>query len=398
MAHVISELEVGGTERALSRLVRALPHEALVIQFSRGGRVREELLAAGIPVVDLGATRGFRGGFWGLVVPFLLALRLRGFCPDAVQGWGYQGNLAALAAGPALPRGVPVIWNIRSGYDERLALGHRKGASPERFDEHDLGDRSLRRLVRTSARLSGFPARTVFNSASSLRDHGRMGFDTSRGVVIPNGFDVHEFFPDDAKRREIRAALRMDPECFAVGLFSRFLPMKDHLTFCRAASTLVGKAKEVVFVLAGPGVTRDNMALQRMLRQCGIAKHTRVLGVRDEMPGLMNAVDVVTLCSAWGESFPNVLGEAMACGVPVVTTDVGGCRSVLDGHGIVVRCSSPDELYGAWLQLLALGPEARREIGRQGAERLREHFSLEAAAERYSDLYRSAARRGAGAT
>jgi glycosyltransferase involved in cell wall biosynthesis len=102
----------------------------------------------------------------------------------------------------------------------------------------------------------------------------------------------------------------------------------------------------------------------------------------------MNALDIATLSSAWGEAFPLVIGEAMACGVPCVVTDVGDSAYLVGDTGRVVRPRDPEELAAGWEALVELGPDGRRLLGGAARARIEQHFSLPRIAAEYASLYR----------
>jgi len=154
---------------------------------------------------------------------------------------------------------------------------------------------------------------------------------------------------------------------------------------------LVARRPDVHFVLVGSGVDPRNAELTRRVAECGLVGRVHLLGERHDLAALTPGFDLATLSSAWGEAFPNVIGEAMACGVPVVATDVGDAAEIVADGGRVVPARDSGALASAWDGLLALGPDALARLGRAARERVRTHYSLRAVAERYEDLYRDAA-------
>jgi glycosyltransferase involved in cell wall biosynthesis len=165
--------------------------------------------------------------------------------------------------------------------------------------------------------------------------------------------------------------------------------MKGHQTFFRAAGALATRHPELRFVLAGRGVVADDPGLAGLVRDNGLEGKVRLLGERQDTFRLYPALDVASLASSWGEGFPNVVGEAMACGVPCVVTDVGDSAWVVGGHGVVVPPDQPEALAAGWASLVQAGPEGRRRMGELARERVVEHFSLERVVAQYEELYNS---------
>ena len=214
-------------------------------------------------------------------------------------------------------------------------------------------------------------------------------------MVIPNGFDLGQHRPDEDTRRRMRQALRIEDGTILVGLVARVHPQKDHRNFVRAAGMLSRRYPDVRFLLcggagcAGAGDTSPrNAELVRMIEQEGILGRVLLLGQRDDVPAVLNALDLGTLSSSYGEAFPLVIGEAMACGVPCVVTDVGDCGHLVGDTGRVVPPRDPAALARAWEELIELGTAGRSRLGRAARARVEEHFGLPHVIAEYAALYR----------
>jgi glycosyltransferase involved in cell wall biosynthesis len=141
-----------------------------------------------------------------------------------------------------------------------------------------------------------------------------------------------------------------------------------------------------MFVMAGKNVDERNQELTERIDDLGLAHNVRLLGMWPDMPELMNAFDILAVSST-SEGFPTVLGEAMACGVPCVATDVGDCRAVIAETGRVVVPGDPGALAGAWEELLNLPVRDRRELGRAARERICSSYGIDVIVARYQNLY-----------
>ncbi|HEY0996784.1 MAG TPA: glycosyltransferase [Gemmatimonadaceae bacterium] len=367
VCHVITGLERGGAETMLAKLCEAHDRARAsftVISLQPGplaGRIRE----SGVPLL-VGALSPSR-----LPSPrAALAIRamLREARPQVVQGWMYHGNIAAVLLAP---RGVPVAWNVRQTlYDLR--------------SERPL----TRATIRASAWLSTRAAAIVYNSRVSASQHEALGFHAARRVVIPNGFDLARFAPSPAARAALRAELGLPADALLVGHVARLHPMKDHATLLAAAARVLAARPEVHFALAGDGVTPA--ALGDAATSPALAGRLHFLGARDGMERVSAAFDVVALTSAWGEGFPNVLGEALACGVPCVATDIGDSAAVVGDAGRLVPPRDPGALAAGLLELLG-DSSLRARLGAMGRARVTAHFSMPAVADRYLRLYEAVA-------
>ncbi len=159
-----------------------------------------------------------------------------------------------------------------------------------------------------------------------------------------------------------------------IGRVGRLDPMKDYDTFLAAAAHLGRERSDVRFVIVGDGPARYRHRLEQRAEELGIAGRVQWCGAQQEMPAVFNAFHVATSSSsAFGEGFPNVLGEALACGVPCVTTDVGDSAAVLGGLGPVVPPGDPGRLASAWTESLSA---ARDTLGARLRSRIEHEFSV----------------------
>ena len=376
IAHVMPALVTGGAQMMLVKLLEAEAEGAsqLVVALRPGGGLWDRVAATGARVEHLGLAPGQLSP----AALLRLARLLRAWRPDIVHGWMYHGNLAALPAAGLAHWRTPVIWNIRHSL-------------------HDLAAEKpgTRRVIRLGGPLSRLATEIVYNSAQSAQQHRAHGYART-AEVIPNGFDTQRFRPDPAARAAIRAELGLAEGALVVGLVARDHAMKDHGALLAAAGSLADEGVALELVLAGEGIGPDNARLVGLIRSAGLGGRVHLLGERTDMPAIYAALDVAVLCSAWGEGFPNAIGEAMSCGVPCVATDVGDCRMILAGHGEIIAPRDAPALAAALKRLVQLPPERRREIGQSARRRIAAEFSLPAVAARYRRLYQRLADSRAG--
>jgi glycosyltransferase involved in cell wall biosynthesis len=373
IAHVITGLALGGAETALYRLLATMDRERFepaVVSLSGDGPVGARIRALGVPVhaLELRAAPTLPATAWRLV------RTLARLGADLVQGWQYHGSLAAQLTQPWLPWRTPVLWNIRHCiYDLR--------------DEKRL----TAAAVRLGARLSGRAARLIYVARASAVQHEALGYRSDRRVVLPNGFDTERFAPNPEARRRLRAELGLPGSAVLIGHVARYHPMKDHANFLAAARELRRSHSDVHFVLAGDRVDPSNGVLARDVGALGLGRHAHLLGRRDDVPDVLAALDIATSAS-YSEAFPNVIGEAMACGVPCVATDVGDSALIMGDAGRLVPPRHSAALAEAWRAVLALGEDGRAALGRQGRRRIVAEYGLRAIAGRYEDLYEETGR------
>lgn len=374
VVHVITGLNVGGAEKTLFRLLANRKERSFnlsVISLLDKGVMGGQIQSLGIPVYTLGMQRGVPGPI------ALISLRhlLKKLAPDLIQGWMYHGNLAATVAACSLKLRIPVLWNIRQSL-------------------YDLSkERKLTRLVISgSAYLSRVPRFILYNSKTGALQHEAIGFKAEKTQIIPNGFDCEEYQPSGIIREQIRRELGISPDTIIIGLIARFHPMKDQANFLWAAAELIkiGSGANVVYILAGHGINSSNGWLTELIQQLDLSSKVHLLGERQDIPRLLTALDIATVAS-WSEGFPNVLGEAMACGVPCVATDVGDCGYIIADTGRIVPPKDPQALAAAWQSLIAVGVEGRKRLGEKARKRVIEYFSLLEIVKQYEDLYKEVA-------
>ncbi|MDR3517600.1 MAG: glycosyltransferase [Azospirillaceae bacterium] len=368
IAHLITGLESGGAEAMLARLVSAMDGRRfrnVVICMTHPGPLADTIVAGGIPVYSLGLRRG-RADPRALVK---LVATLRREAPMVLQTWLYHADLLGALAAP-LAGVARLAWNLRCSNMDMRQYG-----------------RVSRLLPSILARLSRLPDAVMVNSEAGLGAHARHGYRPRRWEVIPNGFDVDRFRPDPDAAMQLRATLGLPFDCVLIGLPARFDPMKDHATFLAAAGELAQEVPNVRFLLVGRGAEPGIPALDALIALYGLAGRVVMLGERHDMDRILPALDIVALSSAFGEGFPNVLGEAMACGVPCATTDVGDAARIVGRLGRVVPPRSPSALAAAWRSILQLGPDGRRQLGETARRHIEESYALPAIVRRYENFY-----------
>jgi glycosyltransferase involved in cell wall biosynthesis len=282
----------------------------------------------------------------------------------------YHGNLAATVGSWSLPERPPVIWNVRHSL-------------------HDLAlEKPLTRLIiRLSARLSRLPRAIIYNSRVSAAQHQGLGFDAGRAVVIPNGFDTARFKPRPDGKARLCQELTIDPDRIVIGMIARNHPMKDPGNLMRAVALLRASGRAVHLVIVGREMDRTSPELDALARAAGLISDLTLLGERRDIPALIAGFDIAAVPSAWGEGFPNVLGEAMASGIPCVATDVGDCTWVVGPHGLIVPPRQSEALANALARLIDLGADARRQLGLAARARILQHFSIQEVVRQYEALH-----------
>jgi len=358
IALLIRSLEYGGTEAQVVGLANGLAQSNYAVSllvFYRGGvlfgRVSPEVRVRCLE--KRGRWDTFR--FLQSLLSALIEER-----PDVLYSFLPVANLSTCVAA-ICSRKLRVVWGVR--------------ASDVVLQHYDWAARLSYWLER---KMSSFPDLIIANSAAGRQYAVSRGFpDSDRFIVIPNGIDVERFRADPALRGGARREWGVSPEETLVGIVGRLDPLKDHPTFLKAAANLARHNESIRFVSIGTGPAEYAAGLQE--QACSLGLNGRVIwaGARSDMPEVYNALDVLVLSSV-SEAFPNVLGEAMACGVACVSTDVGDAHQVLDDSRAIVPREDPEALAAGVLAILELSREERTDLGRRLRQRVIQNFSADA--------------------
>ncbi len=367
---IITGLSTGGAEMMLYKLLlginRTVFEPVVIMLMDGGGLVRKNIETMGIPVHSLRMTHGLP------TLNVILRLRrlIRQCRPHSIQGWMYHGNIAAWLAAKVSDNHPKVFWNIR----------------------HSLHDISYEKiltnfLIRLGRIFSKRVDAIIYNSIVSKEQHEKFGYDDAHSLVIPNGFDANLFCPDEKAKHSVRRELGIDDSIILVGLIGRYHLMKGHKDFIKATKIIVAHHANVRFLLAGRDIDSSNKTLAALIDEHGVQDYVFLLGERSDIPRLTAALDVSSSSSSFGEGFPNIIGEAMACGVPCVVTDVGDSRHVVGDTGRVVPPSNPQALAYGIIQLLDLPDRERKALGERSRRRLEENFTLDKIVHQYETFY-----------
>jgi len=368
IAFLVRSLLPGGAERQLVTLAKEMVlmgHQVRVLVFYGGGALEVDLQDAGVPIIEIG-----KKGRWD-VLGFLFRLyrHLRYDKPDILNSYLTVPNILAVVMAWIIPS-LNIVWGIRAS---NMALAEM--------------DRVSSLSYRLEAKLSHLPDLIVVNSYAGWEHCLSQGYPESLMTVIPNGIDTRKFMPDSRRRGALRREWGADETDRVIALVARIDPIKNHDCFLKAAALLSRYRRDVRFICVGGGDPDLARRLKKQAENLGISDCLLWLGDRRDMADVFNAVDLVTLTS-FSEGFPNVIGEAMSCGVSCVTVDVGDCAILLKGVG-QVTVPEAGALSRAWDKALSGSEEERCKRSQAVRRHIENEFSVSILAKKTQDAFLS---------
>jgi sugar transferase (PEP-CTERM/EpsH1 system associated) len=362
VCQVLHTLRVGGAEVLAARLARRLRdrYRFLFVCLEELGSLGEELSAEGFPVHVLGRRPG---------LDWRLALRLAGLLRrervDVIHAHQYTPFFYAAVARP-LGRRVPVVFTEHGRHFPDFPRRKRMIANRLLLGRRDrvvaVGQTVRNALVRNE----GIPAERV-------------------GLVY-NGIDLGRFATGSYDRATVRRELGLGAEDLVILQVARLDYLKDHATAVRTVRRVVRQRPDTRLVLVGEGP--EGPKIRELVGQAGLTDCVRFLGLRNDVPRLLAAADLFLLTSI-SEGIPLTLIEAMAAGLPIVSTRVGGVGEVVeDGTTGLLAAAGDEDVLAQHVLALAADPHRAREMGRLGQARAEAFFSERGMHDRYSELYR----------
>jgi glycosyltransferase involved in cell wall biosynthesis len=364
--HIITGLSRGGAEAMLHNLLTASNScdiEHAVVSLTRGGVYEEKIRALGNRVHSL----DMKAGIPDPRAIFRLRSIVRQFNPDLIHSWLYHAIFLTIFTKP----NCPIVAGIHhSLYDIAKEKGH------------------TRLIIRAIAMFDTRLAKLVYCSQTSRLQHEEIGYRSDSALVIPNGFDCSRFQPMAQDRMHVRDAIGLVRSAFIVGHIGRYHEIKDHANLIEAFSLFAREHENSHLVMVGTNVDDSNCELTRLIDRSGFGERIHPLGERDDIPSILNAFNVLVNCSR-SEAFPNVLGEAMACGIPCIATDVGDSSLILGPNGFTVPPRDPLALADALMRYINLPSTHRSQLSHDARDRIMTNFGLEKVAKTYERLYMS---------
>lgn len=367
--HIITGLNNGGAEGVLYRLVtHDKNNEHEVISLMAEGKYGSLLTDKGISVHYLNMSQG-KPSVKSIVQLYKLIKTAK---PDIVQTWMYHADLIGGIVAKTL--GIKkVFWNIRhSTFNPSFTKA------------------STIKVAKLCAKLSGIIPSTIIScSQVAIQPHINLGYKANKFAVIGNGYDLDLFKIDNDAKLRIRKELNLADKPI-LGMVGRYDPQKNHKGLIQSLQRVVNQGYDFHLLLVGKRLDLENQELLDLIKNYNLQDKVHLLGQRKDIPSIMNALDIHILSSSYGEGFPNVIAEAMACGTPCIATDVGDADIIINNYGIVVNPSDNKELADSIIKLIELknsNPNEWEELCNNASQYIRNNFSINIMVDKYHKIW-----------
>jgi glycosyltransferase involved in cell wall biosynthesis len=198
---------------------------------------------------------------------------------------------------------------------------------------------------------------------------------------------LSKFKPSTSYHSKLKVELNISSSKRLIGMIGRFDPQKNHLRFLECVHLLNKKFDDLAFIFVGNRIDHSNLELKKVIDKYNLSKSIYLLGKRNDIEFIMPALDILVLPSIYGEAFPNVIGEAMSCGVPCVVTDVGDSSSIVGSTGFVVSPNDNESLFRSISHMLNLSRDDYNQLSNDARKRIATHYDISVISKQYINLY-----------
>jgi glycosyltransferase involved in cell wall biosynthesis len=352
--HVIYEFSPGGAERVVATYAKFLDKnrfDVSVCALTVGGHYEDDLAQNGVRLFILGKKRRFDPSVLAKLTRLLRSENI-----DIVHFHDISSSLWGTI--PAVLARVKAV--IRTVHNVRI-----------------VGSDLFSQVKAKTAWLAfPFHHKLIAVSAEVEKTHINANpFFSKKHIVIHNGVDPSSFDITLDRDKYLRE-FGLREKSLIIGTIGRFAPQKAQEIFLAAIQIVLNKRNDVGVLMVGDGPRREELVA--LCANLGLENGVVFTGVRRDVPQILHLMDIFVLSSDW-EGFPMTILEAMACGKPVVATDVGGNReAVVEGEtGFLLRARDVSGIAEAILKLIR-DPKMRKEMGKKARERFLAHFTAEA--------------------
>lgn len=354
---LIRSLGRGGAERQIIALANGLAtrgHEVHLATFYPNGELEPEVDSA----VHRHCLRK-RGRYDIALFLYRLRALVKELRPDILHSFMPTSNVLAVLA----------TWGLRC----RIVWGIRASNIDYSRYEYSWTGSVLESLA---GLLSGYPSLIVSNSLGGHQLILSRGYPKDKSIVIPNGIDTDRFKPREAERERLRQEFRFGGHQMVIGVIARIDPMKGHSVFIKSFRKVLEALPEARAIVVGNGSEHFVQELITLRTNANVEHAVAIIRDCHDTSKLLPIFDLIVSSSIFGEGFSNSIGEAMACGIPCIVSDVGDSAYIVGDSGIVVPPNSPDALAAAIISFSSESAAIRKARGELALQRVADNFSL----------------------
>lgn len=366
IVHIISGLKSGGAERSLFNVCNSNISDYFtqsVICLGDKAIYGDKLEELGVEVYYLNFKNSNK------LYAFLNFKNIiKKLSPDIIQGWMTHGNFASVLAYFILSGRPSLFWNIRQTV---YKLKH----------EYIL----TRFLFLINILLSRIPNGIISNANISIKQLIKFGYKNDSFILIPNGFDTNYWKPDHNLRQIERNKLKFNDNDFVIGYVGRYHPMKNIKLLLESFHKLSQQNSKIKLVIVGQNLNNYNINEKSIIDMIPL-KQILIIDITEDVKKYYNIFDLLILCSAWGEGFPNVLGEAMSSELCCISTPVGDTPDILEDVGYLVPLDDVDFLIEKVKNCMD-NPEELNKLGRKARIKILNQYSMEKTINSYLNIY-----------
>lgn len=364
--HITSGLNLGGAETTLFKICinsdKSL-FEHIVISLTDSGYYYKNLTKNNIKVYTI----NFKKNIFDLLKFIKLIILIKRLKPSIVQTWMYHADIIGSIA-TRFVLNIPIVWNIRHG-----------------SIQNKFSSRIFLLLLSFFSKI--YPSEIISCSIKGAKFHIDHGYQAKKISIINNGFDTNHFHKILPLKHKLTDELNIPRSSYIVLYPARFHDQKNHSMFIKAASKVIKTMPNVFFILCGKNINYSNKGLMKLLKYKKVKKNFLLLDIQSDMRKIYSSANLTCLTSSYGEAFPNIIAESMACEVPCFSTPVGDAPFIIGDSKYIVDFDDYKKLSELIIEFLSKSENERSKIGNLFREKIKKNYDIDKLINNYEKIY-----------
>ena len=355
--HIISSLEKGGAQGLMFEIIKSLEkpkYEHLIISLKTGNAYAAITASKSINLISLNLSP------YSLLSSFKKILKtVKEFKPNVIQSWMYHADFLTIILKPLL-RNIKIIWSFHHAHP-------KKNKSSSIF------------IAKFCSHFSSFiPDAIIACSDLTMREHIDFGYSANKIIVINNG--VNE------KRFKYNPKIPLSRENPVIGFIGRWHPIKGHKTFIKAAKILSKEIISARFIMIGSNIDQQNHDLNNIIKANDLAEKIELYGEEEvDIRKYYEMIDIY-ICSSWSESFSLTIVESALQGIPIISTDVGIVREIINDD-LINQTGDSEGIANSVMKLIEYNDEKIETQLKDSYQRAINKFTLDRMLRDYEAVY-----------